>query len=180
MQQMTLTEALSEINLLNKKIATKKENILQHTTRVEHVTDPLEKDGGSVNFVKSELQAIEDLKTRLIKIRSAVLKANMENEIDIDGNKMTIAEWLTWKKEVAKDSMDFYSKAFQQTKLKLDRQESHPQVFKDEKTGEVKCIKVVANIDYPDYIKRHAKIDETYEKLDGKLSLKNATVTVQI
>lgn len=178
--QLTITEALSEINLINKKITNAKENVYMHSTRVEHMKDPFEKEGGSQAFVQSQMQSIEDLKKRLIKIRSSILKANLENELEIDGTKMTISEWLTWKKEVAKDSTEFYSKAFRDCKHKLDRQENAPQVFKDELTNEVKCIKVIPNVDYAKCLEMTSKLDEVYQKLDGKLSLKNATIIVEV
>jgi len=64
-QTMTITEALSQVNLVKKKLDHKKKAALQLLVRAEHVKDPYESEGGTKEFLKRELQAIDDLHTRL-------------------------------------------------------------------------------------------------------------------
>ncbi len=45
MEKITITEALSEVNLLKKKIEKKKEMILANLAKFKHVPDPYEKQG---------------------------------------------------------------------------------------------------------------------------------------
>ena len=59
---LSISEALAEIKLIDKKIKKKREDINTHSTRLEHLNDPFPLEhGGSAGFIKRELQAISDL-----------------------------------------------------------------------------------------------------------------------
>lgn len=72
--KLTLTEALAELKTIDKRIVTKQNNILTYAARQDLIKDPLEKDGGSVKFVKEEKQGMNDLETRKVAIRRAIAK----------------------------------------------------------------------------------------------------------
>lgn len=179
MEKMTITEALSEVNLVKKKVEKKSLNVLQNLIRAKHLKDPFEADGGSKKVNESEVQAIDDLNSRLIKLRAAISRANLDNSIAIDKTKMSIHDWLIWKREVSKSASEFAQKIPQLVKTHIDQVTRQPQVYKDseEKTH---LVDYEINIDYPGFIKRSERISDSLEKLDGQLSLKNATIVVEI
>ena len=107
MAQTTITEALAEIPTIEKRIEKKSEFILNYLYRQSAVRDPHEKDGGSSTLIHRELQAIHDLQERIIKIRSAIQKANAENTITILKETKSIVDWLTWRREVAPEQQSF-------------------------------------------------------------------------
>lgn len=179
MEKMTVTEALSEVNLIKKKIKSKQEKIRGALFRVEHVKDPFESDGGSEKMIQSEHQSLSDLNRRLEKIRSGISRANLETTITLGEEEKTIHDWLIWKREIATDYTTFVKDICNVVKVNNDAQAKNPQVYKDDE-GKIHLVKPITNVDYSEWLKRHEKLIEKYENLDGKLSLKNATILIQI
>lgn len=179
METMTITEALSEINLVQKKIQKKQETVLANLVKPKHVKDQLEAQGGSKQFIQSEVQAVSDLTRRLVMLRGSIAKANIENSITVSGKTDTIHNWLTWKRDVAQKQIDFYNKTHITVKHELDKLMRQPQVYKDD-AGTTHLLEVEPNVEYGDYVKKAEETQEAFDKLDGQLSLKNATITVTI
>ena len=98
---MTITEALAELKTIQKRVEKKREFIVNYLCRQEGLKDPLERDGGAVTAIIREQQAIQDLETRHVNIRTAIQLTNQKTTITIGDTTKTIAEWLTWRKEVA-------------------------------------------------------------------------------
>lgn len=178
-EKLTITEALSEINLIKKKIAKKKETILATLVIASHLPDPHEKHGGSESFVKQEMQSIQDLSDRLIRIRSAIAEANVKNEIQISDAKSSIYDWLTFKREIADDMINFTQSVVKQVETHNTRVSNQPQVYKTD-DGKTQLVEYKVNIDQTEWIKKNENYVEKKEKLDGQLSLKNATIVIEI
>src|SRR5215831_611359 len=104
MAQITITEALAELKTIDKRIEKKREFVLSYLLRQEMFKDPLEKDGGSVSAIRREMQSIVDLEERRITIRRAVQQANERNSVMVGKQTRTIADWLVWRREVARRS----------------------------------------------------------------------------
>ena len=51
---ITITEALAEIKTISKRLEKKRESIFNFVGRQDGIRDPLEKDGGSVEFIIRE------------------------------------------------------------------------------------------------------------------------------
>lgn len=179
MDKITITEALSELNLIKKKIDKKKEMILANLAKVKHVPDPYQKQGGGAQVNLNELQAIKDLHQRLMRIRGAISLANLTNKITINGHELSIHDWLTWKREVAPLKQKFFLDLCQKTKQNMDHWAKNPQVFKDEE-GKTHLAEYESNIDYAEVMKETEHLGDCLEKLDGQLSLKNALIVVDI
>jgi hypothetical protein len=178
MEKMTITEGLSELNLIKKKIKTKENAFLGNLILAEHVKDPYENEGGTPEHLKKEFQSLTDLRRRLVKIRSAIASANLENEITLGEMTFSIHDWLTWKREISKEETSFINSVVSGTKSTLDKIAQQPQIYKDseEKTH---LVKFKTCIDYPEFVRKQEKMQELFENLDGKLSLKNATIVIQ-
>jgi hypothetical protein len=174
--ETTITEALAEIKLIEKKVESKTSLVTNNLTRPKHIPDPL---GDSSAILTAEMQSINDLYVRLVNIRDAIAHANIKNDITIDETTKSIYEWLVWKREVAEKHIGLYQKVFQGTKSVIDRMSQTPQAFKDDK-GEPRLVEFVANLNYLDYVKKAEEKQAMLDKLDGLLSLKNATILINI
>lgn len=192
---ITNTEALAKITLLINKMDKKNEFILRFLTRQEQYKDPLEKSvaGGSPVAIQSELQAVNDLQEELVKLRLAIAESNAITLITVAGITQTVARWLIWKREVYPKAQYLYDKMSQtissargilsQASVKklirnvrsFEGLERNINPEDDRDTGGI-----VVNIDEKQLQERIEKLSETYDTLDGALSLKNATTFITI
>lgn len=179
MEKMTITEALSEVNLLKKRLDHKKKNFVPLTVKAEHAVDPYASEGGTPAFLKKELQAIEDLQKRFVKIRAAISRANLDNVITIGERTAPIHDWLTWKREISKEETSFINSVVNGVKTAQDQVAKQPQCY-DAPDGTKHLLKLTTNIDYPAFVKKQEEMSMLFEQLDGKLSLKNATILIEI
>lgn len=175
---LTITEALAEIKTIDKRIEKKREYITQYIARQEGAKDPLEKDGGSVEVIRRETQAINDLYNRLINLRTGIQRTNNATEVTIGTNTMTISEWLVWRREIAPPTRTYLHKLRQSFHTLRDQtRRQGVQLVSPGNTGE-KPTDVIVNIDEATLAKEIEAMEETLGALDGQLSLKNATVQI--
>lgn len=177
--KITITEALSEINLISKKLQSKKDVVLGNLFRNDVQKDTFLNDGGSEAYIGRELQSINDLMRRVVSIRSSIAKANTENKITINDRTMTINEWLNWKRDVSEFEKTFFAQVSGNIKKGLDDSASRPQLMKAD-DGTIKIINITPNVNYADTLKKQQDVVEVLEKLDGQLSLKNATIFIEV
>lgn len=178
MDKITITEALAELPTIDKRIAKKKEFVLSFLYRQSIMRDPHEQDGGSYLLIERERQAIKDLMMRRIAIRTAIQQANLVTKLTIGDVTMSIAEWLVWRKEVAPVLQDLYRtmsnglssvrKQAQQRGVGVTSQDNGP------------TLDVVVNVNEKQLAESIEYIETTLGTLDGKLSLTNATVVIEI
>lgn len=176
---MTITEALSEINLIDKKIDSKSPVIIQHLVRVDHSPDPYEKEGGSAQMIQSEFQAVTDLIRRHEKFKAAIAKANLDTQITIGNTTKSVHDWLVWKRDYMEHELKFVKQMLDTVKMNQDTFNRAPQVMK-EQDGSQRIVKLLVNVDLPFFQRKLEELVTVKEKLDGQLSLKNATVTVTV
>lgn len=174
----TITEALAELKLIEKKINKKQETILANTIQAQHVKDPFESEGGGQKFIASEMQSLKDLRTRFVKIRAAINKANGETVVTIGDISRTVSEWLIYKREVATNEGKFQQELYSKTKMMLDRAVSNPQAFTNTE-NKPDIVRFNSNVNLADVLKENETTAEALDKLDGQLSLKNATVVIE-
>lgn len=180
MEKMTITEALSEVKLIVNKIQKKRATVLGNLTRYEHIKDPFTTEGGSQEAIKREVQSMTDLEKRLVRIRTSISRANASTDITIGEKTQSVADWLTWKREIAPTLKAFVTQVHQSLKKQIDEHAARPQVIRDSEKNQVAIATLVVNVDYEDALNVAQKIEDMYETLDGKLSLKNATTFIEI
>lgn len=177
---ITITEAMAEIKLINAKVDKKKQFILTFLARQDGVKDPLEKQGGSYKSIQSEMQAIADLHQRLVNIRTAINEANAKAVVTVLDKTQTVAQWLVWKRDIAPKLKDLLSSL--QSNLaslrKQARQRGENVVGNSSEASSPADI--VVNLDEKALADQIEKAQEMTDLLDGKLSLHNATVTVEV
>lgn len=179
---LTITEALAEIKTIGKRIETKRSFVLSYLFRQEGLKDPLEKDGGSVEAIRREMQAIADLETRIVVLRRGIQHANDKVEVTIKDNVNTIADWLTWRRDVAPGVQQFQS----QLRARLNSLREQAKRGGSAVIGAVASVSTdikptdyVVNIDEGALARKIEEMEELLGVLDGQLSLKNATVMIE-
>lgn len=175
-QKITITEALAEIKLIEKKLSSKTQHVAQNLSRAKHLPDPL---GDSAKALQSEMQSIHDLYKRQVKIRGVIAKANIETTIRVIDDEMSITEWLAWKREVSAKQNALYATIRDGIKAAQNTYSRAPQIYKDSE-DKTQLVQFVFNLDYQEYVSLAEKTQEKLDKLDGLLSLKNATILVEV
>jgi hypothetical protein len=178
MTKTTITEALADIPTIEKRIEKKNEFILNYLYRQSSVRDPHEKEGGSGVLIARETQAIADLQERLIKIRSAIQKANSENSITIGNRTRTIVDWLTWRREIASNEQKFLRDLMD--RINEMRQKAIRQGVSVTEKDPGFSSDFVININERELADRIEGLETILGTLDGQLSLKNATITLEL
>jgi len=178
---ITITEALAEIKTIGKRLESKRASIFPYLARQDGVRDPLEKSGGSEKFIVQERQAINDLEQRVIALRRGIQKVNDETTVTINGTSRTISEWLTWRRDIAPNQRGFLTNL--RTQLNNVRSKAQQQgsamVSATAITADTKPTDIIVNIDETALSTELEAIEDTLGQLDGQLSLKNATVTIE-
>lgn len=179
---ITITEALAELKTVEKRIEKKRQTLRPYLSRPEGAKDPLERSGGSVKMIESELQSIKDLNNRHLKIRMEIQKSNQVTPITILGITKTVAEWLTWRKEIApglqKHNADLRMGILQARQMA--QKTGGAVVSATVVNADTKPNDIVVNVDENKLNEEAEILENILGTLDGQLSLKNATVTIEV
>jgi hypothetical protein len=184
MTKLTITEALQEVKTINARIVKKQESIGNYLARDSRVRDPLEKGGGSEKFISGERQSIADLRTRLINIRSSIQRTNLSSEMTLQGTARSVADWLTWRREVAGGEQTFVTSML--AGIRKIRNEVQKLGGTVGRTTMVESLEksdppqIVVNADETALMKEQEKIETLLGELDGKLSLFNAVTFIEV
>lgn len=178
MAEVTITEALAELKVIDKRVQKKREFISQHALRAEAMRDPLEKEGGSELAIQRELQAIRDLDERKVFIRRSIQMANEATVVTVGGQSRSIAEWLVWRRDVAPGLAQFLRGIA--TGIDQNRKESLKRGVKLVDSDAAGSGDIIVNINEQALSQQIEDLEAVLGTLDGQLSLKNATVPVDI
>jgi len=181
MTKITVTEALAEIKTIQKRILSKRESVMRYFARDGQVRDPLEGEvGGSAGFVSRERQAVGDLEQRIVRIRCEIQRSNLTNTLTVGEQARTVAEWLNWRREISDGQKGFLRTMtaalndVRQRALKSGRQ------VKQGGEQKVELTEIVIAINERELAAENEKIEAVLGELDGKLSLANATTTIEV
>lgn len=178
MPRMTITEALADIKTCLARIAKKREAIMRYFSRDGRLRDPLETEGGSKEFVRRERQAINDLEGRIVQIRTAIQKVNLSTTLAVNGATKTVSEWLNWRREISVPRKNFLNQMA--TGLTQVRQNAIRQGMQVTEKESYAPGDVVVSVGEQDLAKEIEEMETVLGALDGKLSLLNATATVEV
>ena len=184
MTTITITEALAELKTLQKRIEKKRTAVGPYLLRQSVIMDPHAFtgnggiEGGSREFVRRERQAIADLMRRVIAIRVAIQRKNHKVSVTVEGETRTLAEWLTWRREVSEGAKKFLQSMHDGiTRVRADIVKKGGVVAED---ASIEMRNVVVNVDETELLKEIEHMETVLGALDGQLSLKNATVTIEV
>lgn len=176
---ITITEALAEIKTIGKRIEKKREHILNYLVRQDAIKDQLEKDGGSPAVVARERQAIHDLGLRIVALRRGIQRANEKTDVTINGTTKTVADWLTWRRDVAPMERELLTRIRASILGARNDAKSKGLAVVPAGSEATQPLDLIINVDEADLAKQIETMEETLGTLDGQLSLKNATVTIE-
>ncbi len=180
MAQLTITEALAEIKTIGKRLEKKRESIFNFLARQDGLKDPLETQGGSVEWVKRERQSISDLEARIVALRKGIAQVNSTTIVTIKTKSLSIAEWLIWRKEVAPNEKMFLAKIRSVIESIRTRAKSQGAATVPAGVPAAAPTDVVINVDEGRLALEIEIIEEFLGALDGQLSLKNATTFIEV
>jgi hypothetical protein len=181
--KLTITEALAEIATIVKRLAKRRELILPYLARQRMVADPLAEriDGGSPEFIRRERQAVRDLEARLVRLRTTVQAANVRETLTVDGDTRTLAEWLTWRREIQPGQASFLMTL--RAKLEAVRREAAQKqvgLVNVAVQDQAKYADILVNLDEVSLAAEADHMEQVMGALDGALNLKNATTFIDV
>lgn len=175
---MLITEGLAELKTLEKRIAKKREYVRGFLFRADGLRDPLEKDGGSAKVIDAELQAISDLTQRQVAIRTAIQATNLSTPLTVAGKVLSIAQWLTWRKEVSEGEQAFISQLRQALVQARNQAQQRGNAVIPPGGAASAPQDLHVNVNEADLAKQAEHLETVLGDLDGQLSLKNATIAI--
>jgi len=180
MISITITEALADIKTIGKRLATKREFVGQYLARQEGLKDPLMNEGGSSEAIRETRQSIADLEARIIRIRRAITAANAATNITLCSETRSIADWLTWRREIATAQHAFLCHIQNSVVSMRDRAlKKGWSIVKNEVDAQIST-DLIVNIDERELATEIESVNQMLGDLDGQLSLKNATTFVDL
>lgn len=101
MDKMTIHRALSELKLIDARIE-KAISAIEPTgvTQKDKLVNQFHKKEDFEKEAKAKFQSVNDLIERKNKIKSAIVKANGITQVEINGEKMTIADAINFKQVI--------------------------------------------------------------------------------
>ena len=182
---MTITEALAEIKTIGKRLEKKRTAIIQNLGRDSRLMDRIE--GGSVEYVRAERQSIGDLEQRIVAIRTAIQRSNLSTIVSLDGRTRSVAEWLTYRREVAPGQGAFLTsinRGIREFRDKIQKEGGRVTSVSVGAgavvSGEKAPVEFLLHIDEIALLKEQEDIEKVLGDLDGKLSLLNATTVIEV
>lgn len=177
---ITITEALAELKTITKRIEKKRAYIINYLGRQDGLKDPLEKDGGSIEVIRRERQAIKDLENRMILIRTRIQQSNLYNRLTVLDEDKSVAEWLTWRKEVSSGAKSFIDKIRLEILTARKQAAQRGNAVVTPGAVPVQASDVLINVDEAELARESEKLEEILGTLDGKLSLTCATSLIDV
>jgi hypothetical protein len=182
--KITNTEALAEIKTIENRIEKKSEFIETYACHSANLVDPLAKKGGSDKLIAEALQSIKDLQERLLALRAAIRSNNETTVIEVQGKKRTIADWLSWRRDVfaqQEASLKLLAKRITTVRQNIaGKSGSALARGSNQQVVDVGPDSMTVYVDEKWLSDEIEMIGRINDELDGQLSLKNATTFVEI
>lgn len=165
---ITIQEILTDLKYRSKRAEKKGQSVLSNLYRTANTVDKMLADGGTEKFCDREMQGMNDMLMLIVAQRAAIQKSNLTTVLTVEGDTMSVAEWIIWKREVYPVQQAFLNSML----ANLRRVSSTPRKV-DEPD-------IIYHVSEQKVIKTLERLQNQFEKLDGLLSLNNATVTVEL
>lgn len=182
MDRITITEGLAEIKTINARLVKRRENVMRYFARDARLVDPLAgADGGTVEFIKRERQAIGDLEKRVVTIRTAIQRVNLTATLTLHGQTRAVSDWLNWRRDVSAGAKKFLQDmANNVTKLRQETQRQGMRIVDAENAASAKPGEYIIGVNEKALADEMDQMEQLLGDLDGKLSLLNATTTIEV
>lgn len=189
MAEMTITEGLAEIKTIGKRLEKKRAAVLANIARDSRLKDPLADGEGATSegFISQERQAIMDLERRVVAIRVAIQRKNLETSCTVGENTYTIQEWLDFRREVADGRKHFLNQmnaAITGIRAKAQSQGARVTGIGNAAAvvaaGDKPVVEILLHLNERELMKDQEGLEQVLGELDGKLSLLNATTVISV
>ena len=179
MAEITVSEALAVLKTLEMRINKKLGNILPYVYRQEALRDPLDDVGGSKSYINKEIQSMEDLQEYRLDLRRAIQDSNEKTDVTVLGETRTIADWLMWRREILPHKQNVYTQIL--AKIEQARNEANRQGYAiSQQDNKRFSPDFIVNVDEAEMREKLDRLQNIDGKLDGQLSLKNATTVIDV
>jgi large subunit ribosomal protein L7/L12 len=178
MPTLTISEALSQIQVIDQQVAKKQQLIEAYLFRDAAVRDPLARDGGTQPLLAREQQAITALLERKVHIRRGVQAANQQATITHEDETRSIADWLVWKREVVARRSEFLNQM--RYRIEQARREMSRHAASQTGEGSSRGRDLVVHVNEKELAGELEALEERQGYLIGQFALKNATVVVDL
>jgi hypothetical protein len=177
---LTITQGLREVKTLHERIAKKRQFINEHLVRQADRRDPLENDGGQAVVIAREIQAIADMEIRVLKLRRQIAIANLQTQVTVGDETMSISDWIIWKREIApREREHLHSMAQRLNSAMVEaRRGGLAVVAHGEPT--LTNLDVIFNFSVSALQEAADKLTRDLGELDGLLSMANATTLIDV
>lgn len=176
---LTITEALAEIKTIGKRIEKTESSMLGFLAHQFGIKDPLEAQGGSTQVVSSMMQSIIDLEQRIVTLRRGIAQANEKTLVTVASQTMSIADWLTWRREVAPKAQARLAKIAGSIRSVREQARRQGTAVVAPGAAAQQPSDVIINLDERQLANAIEHLEEVLGSLDGQLSLKNATTFIE-
>ncbi len=177
MAQLSITEALAELKTIGKRIEKKREFVMLYLYRQDRLKDPLEKTGGSVTAIQEARQSIADLEGRQIQLRRRINDANAATMVTVGSMTRSIADWIIWKRDVAPAQATFLGQL--SGRIAGMRKEATQKGFAVTGGTPTTPDDILVCLDELALAAEREALEDVAGRLDGQLSLKNATTLIE-
>ena len=186
--KLTITEALAEIRLIQKRLATKRKYLLENVVRHSALRDPHESSGGQEATARQTKQGILDLERRHLRIRAAIQRSNLDTMLtvsplaDVDGEvaveeTRSVADWLVWRREIAAGQMKLERDI---VSVVTKNQEQLSALAKQATSETFRGGDLVVNVNVHDAEQRADAIQRLLGSLDGALTKHNSITQIEV
>jgi len=180
-EKLMIAQAMNEVKLAEKKIQSSLEFILRNLLREEDRRDPFAKDGTTQEaMVKSALQSIQDNEKRIVSLKLAINKINLETSLTVESMSATIAEWLIWRRDILPPQKQRLQALVQRMTAALGEPSIAARRTAAAAGVQFEKVQIIVNLSEKDLMAAIQKLDTIEERLDAMLSMANATTPIEV
>jgi hypothetical protein len=176
MPTLTVAEALAEVGSIGRRLDQKHGLIATYLLRPQQYRDPLRAEGGSATVLARELASVRALHERTVLLRRLIHDAYERTTVTFGEQTRSLADWLTWKREVSARRAGFLRKL--SVRITRARSEAARQV-RERGPGD-KPADVIVHLNEKELAEEQESLEELLGYLEGQLALKNATLTIAV
>jgi hypothetical protein len=176
MPTLTVAEALAEVATIGRRLEQKHCLIATYLLREQQYRDPLRGEGGSAAVLARELASVRALHERMVLLRRLIQNAYERTTITFGEQTRSLADWLTWKREVSARRAGFLRKL----SARITRARGEAARQGRERAAGDKPADVIVHLNETELAEDQESLEELLGYLEGQLALKNATLTIAV
>jgi hypothetical protein len=168
---MKIIEGMKEIKRLQEKLADLRGKVAKHAADLDFETPGYPDQAAKIKeWVQSHLDTVQRIADLRLAIQRTNLATNVTIELDAKQITKTIAEWVHWRRDLAKANLDLFAN--------LQDRNSQGQTLKDgqfqQTSGQITSVKIRRYYDPSERDKNMALYKSEPSIIDGQMEITNA------